>query len=140
MDIKFRGKSTKSDLWAEGSLCNAGDKKYIVYDNDFTVTKDCCGMHIVADRYLEVIPESVGQYTGLKDICQGDICTQGNNRYLIVWLDSYYQWGCKVIKSDCCFVKGCTYPLWHYSERDEELLIIGNSTDNPELMEASYEN
>ena len=55
-EILFRGKSVNDDRWVFGDLSNYGDCKTITTVKDFTIIDSC-----------EVIPETVGQYTGLTD-------------------------------------------------------------------------
>ena len=57
-EILFRGKRTDNGEWVEGFFAKSGDKTFIIIDNDIAV------------GYVtmkEVIPETVGQYTGLTD-------------------------------------------------------------------------
>lgn len=70
-EIEFRGKRTLDNEWLYGYLVI--DKKGI-YDNE----EDWYYIAGNSDAYCEVIPETIGQYTGLKDkngkkIFEGDI-------------------------------------------------------------------
>lgn len=56
-EILFRGKSVNDGRWIYGDLSNYGDYKTITTLKDFSIIDSC-----------EVIPETVGQYTGLKDV------------------------------------------------------------------------
>jgi len=52
-EYKFRGKRVDSGDWAIGYYSKHNDKTYITY--------------ATCNEKVEVIPETVGQYTGLKD-------------------------------------------------------------------------
>ena len=86
--IKFRGKSILTDVWFYGDLVHSADKKrtgILVNDKD---SYDEC----------EVVPETVGQFTGLmdkngKEIYEGDIveCEKDNLKYVVkFWEGMFY--------------------------------------------------
>lgn len=61
-DVKFRGQSKQTGAWLYGSLIRRGERCFIL---PFT------GKMRAADT--EVIPATVGQYTGLKDMHSAEI-------------------------------------------------------------------
>ena len=130
-EILYRGKRTDNFEWFEGFYVKSGDKNYIIYDND------------IAIGYVsmkEVIPETVGQYTGLTDkngkkifegdiiICKKEIC--GN------FIDSCVEIGFVEMKHGAFGLhrkQGYYRPFKDWLE-DYEYEIIGNILDNPELL------
>lgn len=89
---------------------------------------------------IEVIPETVGQYTELNDkngtkIFEGDI-VQTNKFFLSVGLNAKY-----VIEYDvkiACFIgtmqKGCIKHFTTFQNDSDQFEVIGNIHDNPELL------
>lgn len=104
----------------------------------------------------EVIPETVGQFTGLldkngKEIYEGDIlrgdeypynCDGVDNYFVeIVWADNVCGFYRITHKKPNSTVSGISHGLW--SELDEEDIksfeVIGNIHDNPELLKGGAE-
>ena len=124
-EIKFRGKiideGYKYGEWVKGSgikISKSGN--VIIYDE-------------ISCQWYEVDPETVGQYIGRKDrngkeIYEKDIINFGGAiNYIVIWADGFYfAFYYKSIADDEVFVlekQGC-----------EELEVIGNIFDNPELL------
>ncbi|MFC0903742.1 YopX family protein [Clostridium sp. MT-14] len=102
------------------------------------------------DHYvdIEIIPETVGEYTGLRDkngreIYEGDICKElyedgmeTGEILQIIW-SGYYKFDAKVIKGGV-LTEGLNFPLWHWDKREEngyrQLEVIGNIYENPEIL------
>lgn len=123
-EILFRGKST-GDLapWIYG---------YYLYDKDYD--KHCICDKITLRRY-EVIPETVGRYTGLKDkkgkeIWEGDIVSRfmDTQRALVEFID-----GCFM---SIILLSGGAAPQYDILCNDLSVTeIIGNIHQHPELLQ-----
>lgn len=135
--IKFRGKSLNTGLWSYGDLRqdNVRKKTYIEY---------------------EVSPDTIGQYTGLKDtngkeIYEGDILRltipDGSIRHFVVeWatedrklmpLSRFEHDGNDIRISGWCFNWNGhrLYPTVIDGIPDNEVMtLVGNIHDNPELL------
>lgn len=122
-EILFRGKQTDNKKW--------------VVDNSVLFFKNSTKIYGALNewREVEVIPETVGQYTGLKDkngkrIFEGDICKHRSNYSgntvisVVAYTDGHFL-------ALVCENSGF--------ELSEKLEIIGNIHDNPELLRSDTE-
>jgi uncharacterized phage protein (TIGR01671 family) len=130
--ILFRGKDVETGEWRMGSYYFGSmyyelldDKKYYIADDN-------------ASLYYEVIPETVGQYTGIDDkngskIFKGDIisfsgCDYDGEEYMRYKATGFVEFanGAFCIKDD---------DMWYEANFFEDCEVVGNIHDNPELLE-----
>ena len=141
-EILFKGKRVDNGEWVEGFLFQTIEHTYIAYAEQFDDDLFLSPKNI----FIEVIPETVRQYTG-KELCdeklfEGDIVEWyedyddfGYSRTaielaVVVWDSENYCWA---FKTDNEHV-----PLfcdWNW----EDCFIIGNIHDNPELLKGEEE-
>ena len=133
-EYKFRGKPTKNNAsyfeekeFVYGSLVIANDKHYILLDVLDNIKRDDYEVYMI-----EVIAETVGQYTELKDkngkeIYEGDIVyiAAEDERGIIRWDNETARY---VVIYDNIITD---FDNWY----GEDLEVIGNIYDNPELLE-----
>lgn len=169
-DILFRGKDKDDGKWYEGAY-RAYDDTTFCFKEDYDRHPENTHHTIVFSRMTdwglpnrhlqaEVIPETVGQYTGLQDkngkrVFEGDICQ-------VVYLDrrcdsngNHYE-AENVIIEEVAFEKGtfCFKTMFediamyrpigfeiYEKQKIKHFEVIGNIHDNPELLrETEYEN
>ena len=122
-EIKFRGRSCLSGEWVYGDLIHRqiwGEALLVIRVQDD-------GFYEMLE--YKVIPETVGQYTGLKDmngmeVYEGDVVEMhiGEHR------SGIYEWQSTHILFDLRF------DLESISHA-ESIEVVGNVHDNPELLE-----
>lgn len=117
------------------------DKNFILSDSIMQTSYGCVNLWHEG-KWIEVIPRTVGQYTGLKDkngtkIFEGDI-VQTNKFFLSVGLNAKY-----VIEYDvkiACFIgtmqKGYVKHFTTFQNDSDQFEVIGNIHDSPELLNA----
>lgn len=137
-EILFRGKRKDNGEWVEG-----------VYYKQTLFYSDPCEKHYIitsteslqydqALDYFEVIPETIGQYTGLTDengkkIFEGDIVEQTDNvgQKTVYWVvfGMNYGYGINSPSFMLTDYRGANTPF------NPRLEVIGNIHDNPELLQ-----
>lgn len=115
-EILFRGKHTLTGNWCEGFLVKTGDHFRISTKNDMIS--------------FGVVPETVGQYTGLTDkngkkIFEGDIVTMpayhvGRHKTVV-----YFERGKFAVDGSHCYFKDIC---------PRNMEVVGNIHDNPDLL------
>lgn len=139
-EIKFRGKIKDNNEWIYGYFYEkAQPLQCIKSENDESEKRKCfiifpgfADWNMPRPMYqVEVLHDTVGQYTGLKDkngkeIYEGDIYHMGdkNIKYVVTWHDT----GLIGKQLGSSSYAGLT----HWRNKIE---IIGNIYDNPELLE-----
>lgn len=126
-DIKFRGYSNECKKWFYGSLLiDEIQKSYCIIDNEEGIGR-------------EVILETIGQYTGLKDkngkeIYEGDI-VKINDEIItqVIWDKDYLGYFLYANEENSIeYFENGEQPLYDYWESIE---VIGNIHDNKELLD-----
>ena len=124
--IKFRGKTTKG-AWLYGDLehcVDDGTKMTYIFDD-------------VLSQGGAVIPETVGQFTGLKDkndneIYEGDILQMNGSAKLEVQF-LHGGFGYCLMFGDVLFGGNSSFRFNPF-DKDESFEVIGNIHDNEDLM------
>ena len=146
-EILFRGKRLQGGDWVEGYFFKSDINKRARESGKATLifTPDCDTFITVPECHnsFMVVSDTVGQYTGLKDkngkrIFEGDIVAQNWYDYDEPKDDSFG----KVVfcEYDCSFSvidvnKDGFIPLGRCGSYHWEVEVIGNVTDNHELLE-----
>ena len=163
-EILFRGKRTDNGEWIEGAYCpfnlnsfgEKEEKPHIIIISD---DKNIDGL------WCEVIPETVGQFTGLTDkngkrIFEGDIvkivdfqmgCVVYECGAFGIAVKPYIDWN--YLDSEIAEITGCNNSpdfcrndnfislwelMWNYNQEENScdvVEVIGNIHDNSELLE-----
>ena len=143
-EILFRGKRKDNGEWVEGyyaiqsnHACFANELRY----QHFIFKDIFLDFNLGGLQEFEVIPETVGQYTGLTDkngkkIFEGDILkhrVQGDilvERGVVEWEEQHGRWVYRLNSMKPTF----------YLHNPDAFEVIGNIHDNPELLKGGDEN
>lgn len=138
--IKYRGK-TKNGEWLYGDLLQVANEVFIAPSDgdwfDFIPWSRNNVFHLPAAKYA-VIPETVGQFTGLYDkdgreIYEGDIIVSqdySHARHYVRYIDDETMFVAMIIGSS--LMEYCAIRQSWIDKYDKK--IIGNIYDNPELL------
>ena len=130
-EILFRGKRTINGDWVYGDFVHGNERKSLrdsifVYDSETQSFND-----------YEISPSTLGQYTGLTDkngnrIFEGDVAKvlQGKDKD-IAYVG--FENGAFMLYPKTGNIYERTLQSYWYNDWDVE--VIGNITDNPELLE-----
>ena len=140
-EILFRGKRLQGGEWVEGYFFKSDINKKERESGKATLifTPDCDTFITVPECHnsFMVVSDTVGQYTGLKDkngkrIFEGDVAKvlQGKDKD-IAYVG--FENGAFMLYPKTGNIYERT--LWEYWYNDWDVEIIGNITDNPELLE-----
>ena len=132
-EILFRGKRVDNGTWAYGDLLHC--------DGEMEIDSESLG-----ENGGYIIPETVGQYTGLTDkngvrIFEGDVIRgrsvyigghSTSNRALVIYKAGMFLLSFGESEEECAAAQDVEFlGAWH-----DSVEIIGNIHDNPELLEA----
>ena len=128
--IKFRGKRLDNGEWVYGELCTPRlfDSKRGYFGEDVPC--------IFCDEgNVPIIPESVGQFTGLldrngKEIYEGDIISLRDYIAEVRWNSNLSAFCIRFSFESELGIK----PLGAWIDRRRRCNVIGNIHDNPELL------
>ena len=130
-EIKFRGQRQSDNKWIYGDLLQP------IEICDIYEISDC--ESIDGSRY-DVVEDTIGQYTGLKDkngkeIYEGDILQDKDCIYKVIF--EYGSFDGKIIEvlRNVGTQKGMTYQLSFIISDNDNIKVIGNIYENPELLE-----
>jgi hypothetical protein len=127
--ILFRGKRKDNGEWIEGSLLLFWDSTYIVPTSTNTINR------------IEVVPETVGQFTGFTDmngkkIFEGDVVRScfgqpySNGTYIVKFVNDRGGWYPFANGDGCGCCEEDTYPPTDDGTLDY-FVVIDNIHDNP---------
>lgn len=138
-EILFRGKRKDNGEWVEGYYAMQSNHACFEEELKYThfIFKDIfLDFNLGGLQEFEVIPETVGQYTGLTDkngkkIFEGDILEFSDRLVVVFWRNNLGSWDSEFLK----FTNrensrdSMLPPNWKYKSK-----VIGNIHDSPELL------
>lgn len=145
-EIIFRGKRIDNDEWVEGSLVVANGRinngKYYILRNAADFSFGDNGNRIRIGCFVEVDPDTVGQYTGLTDkngkrIFEGDILRKAyhpEDDFIVEWNDGRFAFRKRKYTKEYGYESLCCV-----QNTTDFRKVIGNIYDNPELLKGGDE-
>ena len=140
-EVIFRGKRTDNGEWVCGYYTKARyflNKKemHIIFEPDVEAFPHC-----EFPWYEEVLPETVGQYTGLTDkngvrIFEGDIVRHDENYHDMVISYDVENWGGWLYEDMDDNMQA--YSIYEFCLKD--IAVVGNIHDNPDIIKGGGDN
>ena len=127
-EIKFRGKRINGGEWIESMTISYGTIKR---------KENCVFFEIAEDNWQGVLPETVGQFTGLldkngKEIYEGDILHTITSGF------ESEEYKTTIFYKDCRFQLANKRNLFYFGQSDltrmDDTIVIGNIYDSPQLI------
>ena len=144
----FRGKRTDNNKWIEGGYCYCNNKSYIVITTRYIPDTrdwdeaDYYEKHpVYKPMFIEVIPETVGQFTGLYDrndkkIFEGDVVKTVTFGFDCEKFITEVKFGARSGVQGFYLANGRS--MFYFGQKDISVMddteVIGNIYDNPELL------
>ena len=129
-EILFRGKRKDNGEWLEGFAIFADNKAFILNNAKVEVLNGY-NEYRMNFTLKEVIPSTVGQYTGLTDK-NGDKIFDSD---VVDILTENEEVGFVTYDEGCFFVKADGFSVdFRNNINGNDLLVIGNIHDNPEIL------
>ena len=134
-DVLFKGKRVDNGEWTEGYFFKTWDKVFLLWG----MTGDCPNME-------EVVPETVGQYTGIEDdndvrIFEGDIVEVSYDDGT-AYTTEVYAYGstlCVDIEGEDYDFTAIDFAVDQWREDGCELRVVSNIYDKDKAADASLE-
>lgn len=142
-EILFKGKRVSNSEWVEGYIVKRPTGEWQIERRcDNPPDGDPMWKKVLIT--YEVKPDTICQYTGLKDknskkIWENDIVKDSRgNLYKVFWQENYYQFAFICIKANDALLFGAKWDLWSLA-KNKDLELQGSIFDNPEFLEGGEE-